>query len=398
MLIFAHSLQNPGVPEIQNAAVWIKGNEIAWFGKQENLPTAAKADPDAYTLNNTILCPGLVNAHCHLELTELEATTYPGNFDKWVRNIIELKNSWSPHTNQSSFEKGIYRTLMGGCTSIGDHVSFNSEVEHLLNSPLRGKAFIEVLGIVPEVAQEILAFSLEMKKNFSKHPSLIELTPSPHSIHALDAFTLEELMRGTWPLFSIHIAESQEEYDYFAHQSGGLFKLIAERGKELIRPYSSAIEELSAKKLLDGRVLIVHGNYLSEKEIKIIAQNQISVVHCVLSHQYFSHQAFPIQSLLKDKVNIALGTDSLASARSLSMFEIMRSMKKSYPFLKQDEIFYMATLGGAKALKMEDEIGEIKVGKKADLIGVYAYQNSSALESIFKAPQINFCMIDGKIL
>jgi cytosine/adenosine deaminase-related metal-dependent hydrolase len=173
--------------------------------------------------------------------------------------------------------------------------------------------------------------------------------------------------------------------------------LIAERGNQLRRGTSSAVLELNEQGLLDDRILAVHGNYLNHEEIKLLARKKISVVHCPLSHRYFGHRPFPLQEALAAGINVALGTDSLASAASLSMLEVLRQVRNNFPDLSYEDIFRMATMGGAKALKLEKEIGEIIPGKKADIVGIPLAGKSSPLDALFSAEQVGFSMINGVI-
>lgn len=401
MLLLADILQNPQEAPLKDVALWVKGSKIIFVGPRAELPEEAWQDAEKIQLEHAALFPGLVNAHCHLELTDLEGLVYPGGFVEWIRRVLQAKNQPEAQNSGKTLQKGVLRTLLGGATTVGDHISCTSDLQTLLTSPLRGRAFLEVLGVVPEVAEEIFKASCQLAKEFGPTSPRWSVHPSPHSIHALSPKTLEKVMELSHGLFSIHLGESQTEAEYFSKQSGEMAELIQERGETLDRPYASGLLELEAKGLLSNEVLAIHGNYFSEKEIALCAQHQISVVHCPLSHNYFGHQDFPIEALLNKNINIALGTDSLASAESLSMLEILRATAKKFPKLKPEEIFAMATLGGAKALKLEKEIGSLQAGKKADVIGVRLTQDSQGLEPIdalLKAPQAEFVMIDGKVL
>lgn len=398
MLLYAKALKNPGRPILPNPAVWIEANSIKFVGPQEDLPQSAKADPDKIAVHEACLYPGLINAHCHLELTFLNRLSFPGDFVTWIRKVIQGKNNTDPGEQSRSLKKGILLSLLGGTTTVVDHVSFNADLEALVLSPLRGRAVIEVLGVSADVAKEINQSAKLLKKLFSSRSPLWEVYPSPHSVHALEPSVFDELMSENQQFYSIHLGESQAEQEYFSKGTGALQDLISERGSPLSHSHPSAVQELEEKGFLDPRILAIHGNYFSEEDLKLVAKRKLSVVHCPLSHQYFGHRPFPLEAAKKAGINLALGTDSMASSNSLSMLEILRATEKSFPSINREEIFSMATFGGAKALKMENQIGEIKVGAKADIIGLRTGEEKDPLELLFGAEQVEFSMINGQIL
>jgi len=398
MLVLASVLKNPNQDPIPNAALWIQEDSITFAGDRRHLPSEAWQDLEKLELENAALFPGLVNAHCHLELTALADLSYPGSFVEWIRKLLTAKNALSPRQQNQSLTKGILLSLMGGTTTVGDHISFNSDIRSLLNSPMRGKVFLEILGVLPEMAQEIFKVAQELKRNLASQNSLLELIPSPHSVHAVEPGILWKIFSQDHDLFSIHLAESQVEQEYFEKNNGPLYDFISERGSRLQRNSRSSIQELNDHGWLDDRILAIHGNYLSPEEFNLLGEKNISVVHCPLSHRYFGHRPFPLEEAQRAGVNLALGTDSLASAASLSMLEVLRQTQVNFPSLKKEEIFQMATLGGAKALKMEQAIGELRPGKKADMIGISVKDPNKPLEALFKAGQVDFSMINGNLL
>ena len=398
MLLFASYLKNPGEPPVPNPAVWIEGNIIRYAGPRSQLPQEANFDTDQYEISDAALFPGLVNAHCHLELTACQDLQYPGDFVSWVRQMIGRQNKLDSEAQHKSLTKGILLSILGGCTTVADHISFSGDLETLLNSPLRGHAFIEVLGVVPEVASGILEAGKQLADSLKETGSNFEIHPSPHSVHALEPNVLKELCSQKHGLLSIHLGESEAEQEYFSKGTGPMRELIAERGSDVKHSGSSALMELENCGFLDQRVLAIHGNYFSQQEIELCEQKNISIVHCPLSHQYFAHLSFPWKAARQASVNLALGTDSLASAASLSMLEVLRASLKSYSELDPEEVFKMATLGGAKALQMENKIGQIVPGKMADLIGVSLRGTQDPLQALFQAGQVDFSVIDGKLI
>ncbi|MCB1214412.1 MAG: amidohydrolase family protein [Deltaproteobacteria bacterium] len=394
MLIRARFLKNPQKDLIKDPIIWIKEGKIQEIAFKEKLSSQAKADPKQIDFPG-ILYPGLINAHAHLELSHLQALTYPGSFCRWIEKILVAKSKFP--SSQKVFEKGFALSLKGGTTTIGEHFSLDSPPEAWLHSPLRARIFGEVLGLKQELANLLYQVALSLKPVFKQNPKIF-FTPSPHSVHALEAETLFKILKEENNLLSLHLAESQAEDQYFKEKTGEMADFIELRGSALKRQASSAIQEL--KQRWRGNLLVVHGNYLDQEDFDLIQSHGNVIVHCPLSHAYFAHQAFPLKETQKRKIPVALGTDSLSSASSLSMLEVMRSMKTNFAFLSLEEIFTMATLHGAKGLDLSGQVGEVICGGYADLIALKTEESlnqKTALEKLFKAKQVDWVMVNGEI-
>ncbi|HKX13095.1 MAG TPA: amidohydrolase family protein [bacterium] len=394
MLLYAAALLNPGQETLLEPALWIRGDTIAYVGATEGLPDEAERDPDTIDLGEVVICPGLVNSHSHLELTAMQGLPYPGEYVAWIKTLMAAKTGAEPQVQDEAFHQGILQSLRGGTTCVGDHVSVGANLEALVRSPLRGRAFIEVLGVVPEVAADMLKAAVHLQKAWENKSPNIQLCPSPHSVHALAPEILAKTLNLPEPVFSIHLAESQCEFDYFSRKSGAMHDFIASRGQPLEREADSAVRELAKLGKLNGRLMAVHGNYLDGPDLELLAKAGASLVHCPFSHGYFGHGPFPLTQARAAGLNIALGTDSLASASTLSMLEVMREMEKEFPELKREEIFTMATLNGAKALKLESVCGSLEAGKKADLIALPS-AGFHPLDALFRAETVEAILIGG---
>jgi len=386
---------------IKDGAVVVDEDKIFFVGPEkeirQNYPSVEVID-----LPNSVLLPGFVNAHAHLELTSLRDFPYPGNFTHWIETLVQKKAETSDLDYEKGLRAGIQESLRSGTTTIGDHVSFNTDLTTLIQSPLRGVLFLEVLGVVPEVAEEILKFAENFEAIFSNASNKMRVIASPHSAHALDLEILQKVLKSDRSLFSIHLAESAEEDQLFKQKKGPLADFIRRKNvgaNNYLPLQNSAVQYLNAQHLLSSKILAIHCNYVDETDIALLSQNQMSVVHCPSSHAYFSHQRFPLEKLLKQEINIALGTDSLASGSSLSMLDQIRLVRENYPEIKAEKWLEIATLGGAKALHLDHEIGSIEVGKKADLIGISLnspwFSQSNLASEILKTELPHFRMVNG---
>ena len=132
-------------------------------------------------------------------------------------------------------------------------------------------------------------------------------------------------------------------------------------------PGLDPVSYLEQSGVLESPVLLIHCNYLDGDSMRKILSSRSSVVYCPRSHNFFGHTNHPVRELLDLGVNVALGTDSLASNDSLSVLDEMRFLFQSRKDLKAEEIFRMATLNGAAALGFGSTLGRLRRGHWADL-------------------------------
>lgn len=349
-------------------------------------------------LGEMVLFPGFVNAHCHLELTALGPLPQT-NFVSWIKEVVRLKKNLSRKQIRDGITSGIASLLSSGVTTIGDHVGVASDWTPLIDSPLSGILFGEVLGLVPEVAEDIYRELQSVQKKIEAESSRLKMHISPHSVHAVNQETFCKVVRDNSPPLSCHLAESEAEEEYFSGQSGSLADFMRERGIIKRHEATSGLDYISRRNLPLEKMLIIHGNYLSDSDLALVKNHHLSIVHCPGSHKYFAHRRFPIKKYLDEGINIALGTDSIASNTELNFLAELRLCRGDRPVALTDrDILTMATLNGAKALRMEKEIGSLVPGKKADIVGFHLKKNTDPLETPFNAHQADFLMIDGRIV
>jgi cytosine/adenosine deaminase-related metal-dependent hydrolase len=139
----------------------------------------------------------------------------------------------------------------------------------------------------------------------------------------------------------------------------------------------SPVQHLARCGLLNRRLLAVHVNYLARKDAALLGARRVSVVHCPRSHHYFQHEPFALRRLARARVNICLGTDSLATVYQkrnqpveLNMFEEMRALAHAAPLLSARKLLGVATVNGARALGLGGRIGELSRHASADLIAI----------------------------
>lgn len=380
-------------PVLKDHAILVEGEQIRAIGPQKDFTLS---DKKCVELPNTVLSPGFVNAHCHLELSRLPGPLpYPGSFVRWIEALSALKLQMSAEDTQRSIRSGIEELLHTGTTTVLDHLSITTSPKFLLESVLEGIIYIEVMGVEEKRAQYFLEEALKIRNQW---PAEVIITPhAPYSLLPEIFSKIATNHQQKTPL-SIHISESAEEYLLFKERTGPLADFLETKGKIPPTKEETPLAYLHRQNLLPQKTLAVHANYLEDEDIAILKEKEMSVIHCPSSHAYFEHDRFPLGLLQDEGINIALGTDSKASGSSLSMLEQMRLALDQYSELTPEQVLKMATLCGAKAIGRENKIGSLKEKKLANIIGIPLRSSKmSPFENVIEAKEVNWMMIQGQI-
>ena len=187
-----------------------------------------------------------------------------------------------------------------------------------------------------------------------------------------------------------HVAESAQEFEMFVHARGAMHAWLKRNERDMAIAASARRWSIWRATALGKNLLAVHAQLSWPRDAALLARRKVSVVHCPRSHFYFKHRPFPLGKLLKAKVNVCLGTDSLATVYKtrrekpeLNLFEEMRALAGGHPALSPKNILQMATVNGAKALGMAGRIGELSSKAFADLVAIpFAGKSSDAVEAV----------------
>jgi cytosine/adenosine deaminase-related metal-dependent hydrolase len=403
MIIRARIVVTMDGPPIENGGVAISGNQIIDVGK---FPAVSAQHPGKKTvdLGEKALLPGLINAHCHLDYTCLRGKIPPRkSFADWIRAINAEKAKLSREDYLASINEGFAEAKRFGTTTIANLTAF-SELISQIQAPVRTWWFAELIDVrSPERANEIVDLAIESLKP-AENQGL-----APHALFTAsrDLYRrCEEVARREKILLTTHLAESREEIEMFRHGSGPLYEFT----QSIDRPMDDCGQETPLEKFV-GRIggaslpaqwIVAHLNELAESDFKLLKKltSKFHIVHSPRSHDYFGHSRFPFEKLRALGFNICLGTDSLASNESLSLFAEMRAFQRSEPEISPDKVLEMATVNAGLALDQSPhggKLGRIQAGFQADLIAVPYSGNSSLFEQIlaFDGP-VDWMLLDGK--
>ncbi len=360
-------------PPIDNGAVAVAGERIAAVGRFEEVRAHGGVVTD---LGEMALLPGLINAHCHLDFTSLRGAIAPQrSFSDWILQINGLRQNLSDEDYLESIARGFDEAKRWGTTTIANVESLPALLSRMPPPPLRTWWFAELIDVRPRLlAEEIVANSLasfrdkqDWRGGFGLSPHA-PYTASPKLTHlAASAANQNDL------LLTMHLAESEEEMEMFREGRGRLCNFLQSLGRSMDdcgtgKTPLSVMFDLAA---IDERWIFVHLNELTEEDFARLENGpRFHIAHCPRSSLYFRHRPFALRRLVELGFNVCLGTDSLASNSSLSLFAEMRAVRASHPDFPSDQILGMATVNGARALHQETALGKIRAGFQADLIAL----------------------------
>jgi len=356
---------------LRNFAVEIEDGVITRIINQ-NLIDLSKFDGEVFSYPNLTLIPGFVQTHVHLCQTLFRSLAEDMELLDWLQQrIFPYENSHTTESLKISAQLGIHELQKGGTTTLLDMGTIRHQeviFDELKNSNMRaiaGKCMMDINDLYPsfvEGTKESLAYTNDLAKEYhnSNHGKL-KYGFAPRFVLSCS----EELLTET--------KEIMKDFDgsiYHTHSSEN--KSEIEAVKKLHDMEN--IEYFNSIDILDDHTVLAHGIHVNDKEIELLKKSQTRIAHCPSSNLKLGSGIADIPRYIKENISVSLGADGAPCNNSLSQFVEMRLasliQKPIYGPTEMDAltVFRLATIEGAKALHLGNEIGSIEVGKKADLV------------------------------
>ncbi|MEK7449174.1 MAG: amidohydrolase family protein [Planctomycetota bacterium] len=400
---------------IEDGAVVIKDGKIRQAGPAARI---LKKNTGYLNLNRTVLMPGLINPHTHLEGPELYGGIRPAGarklkppqyFPAWAAKVIKIRLRLKPRDFIKTTKHGYEICLKNGITTVGDHTHIERTLKAHQSAPLRRILLEEVINLNSLTAEETAQLVKKNLRQVSSNNSLLRIGLAPHAPYSVSGHLYQALFKIARQMkipLSTHLSELKEEVELLKKGKGPLLSFLKKIGRFSpfwYYPRLSPVEYLNKLGMLKPPTFLIHCNYLSQNDIKLLAQNGVSVVFCPKSQHYFGHKNHPFRQLLKNKVNVALGTDGLGSNDNLSILEEMRFIAQNYSGIRPAQLLKMGTVNAARALGLSKQIGLIKPGYEADLAAFPLNQNITSPKQVIPyliktCPPSIMTMVSGKIV
>lgn len=342
------------------------------IGLVEDIIVSNEKLDDCLYLEDGILCPGFINAHCHLELSYLHGKIAPHTgMTAFLSQVIQHRN----HDETLYIDAGRADQAMWqqGIQAVGDVCNTTKTNEIKKRSAINYHSFIELLETKNGMTSRDIStlentyMTAQLKHSFVPH--------SPYLVSKSLFMYIFQKQHEPRPIYSIHYNESLEEKEMLQKQSGPLndFLFTIYQQKEIHRfSYNEWVQYVPQKSSL----ILVHNTFITETDIDYIMaiakQKDIAVSFCLCpyANAYINREKPPLELLENKKLDWCIGTDSLASTHTLSIFSEIQLLHQLFPKVGVENLLRAATYNGAKALHMEQVCGKIKVNCNGGIIHI----------------------------
>lgn len=388
---------------IENGAIAVEDSQIVAVGARTEV-LGQFPDARVHDFGEAAIIPGLVNTHSHLELTAMRGflEAEEEDFFAWLRKLTIARMSMTSDDLVISATCGAIEAARAGITCVGDSSSSAIDsMKALQDAGLRGIVYQESFGPDPNFApMNVRKLREQVDSMFALQTNLVRAGVSPHAPYTVSAPQLELISRMAidekLPLM-MHAAESEAERLFMLKGEGAFADGLRKRGIEWYAPGLSSIQYLDRHGVMDTKPLLAHCIHVDDADIELINQRNAGIAHCPKSNAKLRHGRAPLGKFLEQKVKVGLGSDSVASNNTCDILEEARfatllarmSESQAATFannVARDEdllpalpdgrasdtmtatdALFTATLGGACALGLDDQIGALKAGMQADI-------------------------------
>ena len=379
-------------PAIENGSVVVEQGRIAYVGDHRESGTSVN-------LGDAILMPGLVNAHCHLELTVMRGFLEDLDFRRWILRLTSAKRSvLTPESLLDSARAGLEEGIAAGITTYADTCDSGVVIDAMAEYGVRGIMYQELFG--PDPAQcdaSIAEFRGKLSTLRTRASKLCRIGISPHAPYTVsdDLFRASAALAESERLpMAIHVAESSVESQLIVEGKGAFADGLRARGIQVASRGESPVALLEVLGVLDRRPLLIHCVRVDDSDLSRIAAHRAPVAHCPVSNAKLGQGIAPLVETLAAGIDVGIGSDSMASNNRMNLLAearaallMQRARLGSHEVLAAADVLEMATMGGACALGLANEIGSLEVGKSADLaafaVGAAGPTHDPAVAAVF---------------
>ena len=357
---------NSDLDIIKNGVLCIKNNKLDKIEPRKNHAPLPEGKKIIDALGGIIM-PGLVNTHTHLPMALFRGLADDLPLSKWLNEYIfpAEANHIHPESVRIGALLSSAEMLLSGTTTCCDGYFHEDHVAAAMNEigmrGILGQGVIDFPAPGVPKPEDNVNNAIKFLKKWKNISSLITPSVFCHSPYTCSRSTLTEAKDAAdakGVLFQIHAAETKDEYAFVQ-----------------TKHYTTPVKYLDKIGIIDQNTLLVHAVWLDDDDIEIIAKRGASVSHNPGSNMKLASGIAPVPELLKAGVTVGLGTDGCASNNNLDLFSEMNTTAKLHKvnamnptLMDAVTVLKMATINGAKALGLDDIIGSLEIGKKADVI------------------------------
>lgn len=352
---------------------------------------------------NSLLMPGLINAHVHIEFSANKTTLSYGDFMNWLYSVIENREELIGGCDLTCMSKAIDAMLESGITTFGAVSSHGMDLEACANAPQNVVFFNELIGSQATMADALFGdflSRLDASKSVKRegfYPAVA--IHSPYSVHPILVKKALEIVKNEDLKLTAHFMESEAERNWLDSSYGDFKKFFV----DLLKQDKSVCSSKEFLEYFDGHnALLTHGVNANDDELNLIAKNSHTIIHCPISNRLLGNKTLNIKNLNDKNIKWIVATDGLSSNYKLDLFEEMKMslfMHSNAPLLGfANALIKGVTINAASALNLNT--GEIAKGKNADMLVVDLDKEPNdelAIHLILHRYNISKVYINGKL-
>ncbi|MBE9467818.1 MAG: amidohydrolase family protein [Bacteroidetes bacterium] len=339
-----------------------------------------------------ILVPGFVNSHCHLELSYLKKKIEKHKgLSSFVTQVRELRDDDEKNIIKA-LKKADNEMSANGIVAVGDISNCNVSFQTKKQSKISYHTFIESFGFDEKNAEKIFKNSVslfnEINDVYGLNASLVPHSPYSVSNNLFNKISQFAIQNKS--IISFHNQESEAENSLFLNKTGKLYERLKSIGINFSnwKPSGkSSLQSTLPHLPKQNKTLLIHNTFSNQQDIDFALnyfdENKgLFWVLCPNSNLYIENQLPDIELFTKNKLNIAIGTDSLSSNDNLSILDELKTINKKFPNIEFKEVIKWATINGAEALNFDSQLGSFDIGKKPgiNLIENFDFQNMKLID------------------
>ena len=339
-----------------------------------------------------LLTPGLINAHCHLELSHMKGMI-PAHMglQEFVKQIVALRKV-EAHVIEEAIEAAEEEMYQNGIVAVGDICNTLDTLSLKEKHKIAYYSFVELYDLDPTRAYDKMQTGLKIQDAFQDKCIRASLVPhAPYSV----SFNLWKLLSTHFGSHTItmHNQETSDENEFFEKKSGSFLGMY-ERTKVSLDFFEatglSSVQSVLPFFKKANRSILVHNSFTSTADIKAVQKEMPNTFWCLCpnANQYIEQTMPPIELMRANNVSIVIGTDSYASNWSLNILDEIRTIQKYHPSIPLAEMLGWATMNGARALQMEKGLGSFEKGKKPGVVLIKGADTNGLLSKASTAQRI----------
>lgn len=385
MLLTARYVLPVTGPHIEDGAVLVRGSEIVEVGPMADLMTRYP-DEEHKDFGPAVIMPGFVDLHTHLEYTAFRGAVDDLPYSQWKLELVEKESALTEADWEESARLGALEALQSGITTIADITDSGASARAAAAAGLRGIVYREVSTMEKSAVVDVMERAAADIEAWSSLSDLLRIGIAPHAPYTCHPELFRSVSRfaneRAVPV-AIHLAGSKDEYDFIKYGSSPFavdFEEDAHTWSDAgwLPTGVSPVRYVLQWGLFDvPELLAVHCVQVDGSDIDVLASHDVSIAYCARCNAKLGMGVAPLSAFFEHGIPVGIGTDSPASNSTIDFFDEMRiglllqrALLGDESWFTADSFVRMATIDGAKALRMDDRVGSLEPGKQADIIAV----------------------------